>query len=114
AGHDQLYGGNGNDEIYGSAGNDTIYGGSGSDTYFASGEQGLNHFHGGESSSGWTDTIHIDVDEDDVWQIRINDEVVNFDMADQALALNPDSIGIISFADGSELSFDGVELITWS
>jgi len=38
---------------------------------------------------------------------------MEYDLAMGALELTPDSAGSVTFADGSELMFDGVEKITW-
>ena len=50
---------------------------------------------------------------DHPWTIEVNGEEVQYDLADGALELAPDTAGVITFADGSELQFQNVERIEW-
>ena len=120
AGDDTIVGGTGNDTLNGGAGNDTLKGGTGSDTAFG-GEgndsylftQGNDTFHGG---LGWTDTIQLVANPDDgdtPWTITVDGEQVEYDLAAGALDLQPDTSGVVEMADGSSLTFDGVETIQW-
>ncbi|OQX30979.1 MAG: hypothetical protein B0D94_08465 [Candidatus Sedimenticola endophacoides] len=118
AGNDQMHGGGGDDSFYAGDGHDKAYGDQGNDAFFVDPFEGSNYFHGGHGE-GWTDVIHINADAyvdaapDSPWSIEIDGEQVQFDIADHALSLNPDTSGVITFADGSELTFDGVERIEW-
>jgi len=126
-GDDIIYGGAGNDDIKGGQGDDLMTGGKGddvargeggNDTYIFNPFDGHDYFNGGEAG-GWTDIIRLDAtadpnaDPDNPWAIEINGEQVQYDLADHALQLNPDTSGVITLADGSELTFDGIEKIEW-
>jgi len=111
-------GGTGNDSFTGSEGNDTFTGGAGNDDYFFNPFDGSDTFSGGEGG-GWTDVIHLDAtadpnaDPDAPWTITVDGEELEYDLAAQALELDPNSAGVIELSDGSELTFDGVEKIEW-
>ncbi len=126
-GDDQLVGGGGNDRLYGQDdddifvvgdGSDVVYGGDGSDLFILDALDGNDTFHGG-NGNGWSDIIDINVspsdtgDSDNPWSIEVNGEQVQFDLADGGIDVGPDATGVISFADGSEVAFDGVEQIQW-
>jgi len=115
-GNDSLAGGAGDDVLIGGAGNDTATGGEGNDTYVMNPFDGSDYFAGGEGG-GWTDAIDISAvaanDPDNPWTIEVDGLQVEYEIAEGALALDPDTAGVISFGDGSELSFEGVERIEW-
>ncbi|MES9958037.1 MAG: cadherin-like domain-containing protein, partial [Sedimenticola sp.] len=118
-GKDKMYGGDGHDRFYGGEGDDTAKGEDGSDTYVADAFGGSDYFSGGEGG-GWTDVIQLNADAvpagsdpDAPWSIQVDGEQVQYDIADHALSLDPDASGVITFSDGSELTFDGVERIEW-
>ncbi|MES9875652.1 MAG: immunoglobulin-like domain-containing protein [Candidatus Sedimenticola sp. 1PA] len=118
-GNDKMYGGEGDDRFVGGEGNDKAEGGAGSDTYEADPFGGSDYFSGGEGG-GWTDVIQLNADAvpdgsdpDAPWSIQVDGEQVQYDVADHALSLDPDASGVITFSDGSELTFDGVERIEW-
>ena len=110
-------GGAGDDTFTGGKGDDTFSGGDGDDTYFFNPFDGNDEFHGGEG--GWTDIIHLDAtadpnaDPNDPWTITVDGEEVDYDLAAKALDLDPDSSGVVSLSDGSQLTFDGVDKIEW-
>ncbi|MBV1951599.1 MAG: hypothetical protein KUG64_05325, partial [Cycloclasticus sp.] len=111
AGNDKLEGGEGNDSLSGGTGNDTAFGGDGNDSYLFT--EGQDTFHGGDS---WTDTVQLVADPqdgDNPWTITVDGEQVEYDLAAGALELQPDTSGVVEMADGSELTFDGVETIQW-
>ena len=127
AGNDTLTGGDGNDVLSGDAGDDTLIGGAGndqvsggdgSDTYVFNPFEGNDAFHGG-TGGGWTDVIQLNASaepesgEDSPWTISVDGNDLEYDLAAQALDLNPDTAGMITLSDGSELTFDGVERIEW-
>ena len=120
SGDDHIEGNRGNDTLEGGAGDDVVSGGTGDDTYIFHAFDGQDAFHGG---GGWTDAIELDTDAyagteypDNPWTLTVNGELVGDEeiaAADGALALNPDTTGVITMADGSELIFDGIEEIKW-
>ncbi|VAW50728.1 T1SS secreted agglutinin (RTX) [hydrothermal vent metagenome] len=115
-GNDTLVGGAGDDVLNGGAGNDSASGGEGNDTYVMNPFDGSDYFSGGDGG-GWIDTIDITTmaanDPDNPWTIEVAGVQVEYNLAAGALELNPDTAGVITFNDGSELSFDGVERIEW-
>ncbi len=115
-GNDNITGAAGDDTISGGAGNDRAYGGEGNDTYVMNPFDGSDYFNGGDGG-GWTDAIDVSammvIDPDNPWTIEVDGTQVEYDIAANALELNPDTAGVITFGDGSELSFDGVERIEW-
>ncbi|MES9857436.1 MAG: VCBS domain-containing protein, partial [Sedimenticola sp.] len=118
SGKDTMDGGKGDDTFVASEGKDTAEGGEGNDTFTAEIVDGSDYFSGG-NGEGWTDVIQLNADvapgddPDNPWVIEVDGEQVQYDIADHALSLNPDTSGVVTFADGSELSFDGVERIEW-
>jgi VCBS repeat-containing protein len=115
SGHDTLKGGDGDDTLNGGSGNDIAYGEEGNDTYTFNPFDGSDTFHGGEGG-GWTDTIQLSSNPenaDSPWTISIDGNQVDFDMDAGALELQPDTSGVITMVDGSELAFEGVERIEW-
>ena len=118
AGNDNLIGGEGDDVLAGGTGTDQARGGEGNDSYIANPFDGSDYFDGG-SGGGWTDVIQLNPDADpnadpsNPWTISVDGEQVQYDVADHALSLNPDTSGVITFSDGSELTFEGVERIEW-
>jgi VCBS repeat-containing protein len=115
-GNDNLIGGDGDDLLSGGAGKDNVSGGEGSDTYIYNPFDGNDSFSGG-AGGGWTDTIALSADgssdPDNPWTITVDGQELEYDMAAQALELNPDTSGVVTMADGSELSFEGIEKIEW-
>ncbi|WP_261842456.1 VCBS domain-containing protein [Aliamphritea ceti] len=125
AGNDQLLGGEGNDNIDGGSGDDllsggtgsdTVTGGDGSDTYIYNPFDGNDTFSGG-NGGGWTDIVQLSQDgasdPSNPWTITVDGQEVEYDLAAKALELNPDTSGVVTMADGSELTFEGVEKIEW-
>jgi Ca2+-binding RTX toxin-like protein len=114
-GDDTVWGESGDDEIHGGLGDDSAWGHDGNDTYVMGAGDGNDYFHGG-AGGGWTDTIQLSAapdDGDNPWQIIVEGEQVEYDLAAGALDLQPDTSGVIKLADGSELAFEGVESIQW-
>ncbi|MET0047188.1 MAG: hypothetical protein ABW066_05335, partial [Sedimenticola sp.] len=118
-GNDQMRGGEGDDRFVAGEGNDRAVGGEGNDLFEADPFGGSDYFSGGEGG-GWTDVIQLNADAvpagsdpDAPWSIQVDGEQVQYDIADHALSLDPDASGVITFSDGSELTFDGVERIEW-
>ena len=115
-GNDRITGSSGDDTISGGAGNDVALGEEGNDTYVMTPFEGNDYFDGGEGG-GWTDAIDVSAvaanDPDNPWTVEVDGVQVEYDIAANALELNPDTAGVITFGDGSELSFEGVERIEW-
>ena len=115
-GNDSLIGGAGDDILQGGKGDDIATGGAGSDTYVFNPFDGNDSFSGG-TGGGWTDTIQLgtdgSADPGDPWTITVNGQELDYDLAAQALELNPDTSGVVTMADGSELTFEGIEKIEW-
>jgi len=118
AGNDTVIGSQGDDTVIGGAGNDRAYGGDGSDIYEFDPFEGNDYFHGGDGGVGWADVIQLDATADtdagdNPWTIEVDGVQVEYDLAAQALELAPDTSGVVTMSDGSELIFDGVEKIEW-
>ncbi len=118
AGNDSLNGGAGNDVMIGGAGNDVAVGGAGDDVYIFEALGDSDSFSGG-NGGGWTDAISLDVDisslpdPSDPWTITVSGSEVSYDVALGYLDLGADASGSITFDDGSEINFDGIEQINW-
>ena len=115
-GNDTLNGGEGDDLLVGGAGDDVINGGEGNDIFTFSEGSGNDTVDGG---LGWTDVIQLDhdvsaaADPSSPWQIEVNGEQVEYDVAAEVLELGTDVSGVITFDDGSQVSFQGIEQIEW-
>ncbi|WP_271271805.1 VCBS domain-containing protein [Aliamphritea hakodatensis] len=116
AGDDDIKGGDGDDVLSGGKGDDTVKGEAGNDTYVYNPFDGNDTFSGGKGG-GWTDIIQLTQDgtndPENPWTITVDGQEVEYDLAAQALELNPDTSGVVTMADGSELTFEGVEKIEW-
>ena len=116
AGDDELKGGKGDDILFGGAGNDVMKGEDGSDLFIFQPGNGDSDYVSGGSGGGWTDTIqlqasgigHLDMD----WTLSLDSGSIDtsglgsYDLTD-------DASGTITFADGSEITFEGIERIEW-
>ena len=114
AGDDTLVGGDGNDIMEGGAGNDEAYGGSGDDLFIFGAGDGADYFDGG---NGWSDTIQLDgVDGgpggDSGWTMQLDDGATYTETED-GIVFDSEASGKIELADGSELTFEGVEKLEW-
>jgi Ca2+-binding RTX toxin-like protein len=126
-GDDIFVGGSGNDTMYGGDGNDVMWGGSGDD--WMSGEDGNDLFifttgngdsdvvSGGDGSS-WTDTIQLQAngagatETDMAWTLVLDSGSIQSSDGN-SFDLSNDADGTITFADGSEIDFQGIERIEW-
>ncbi|MDV7340568.1 cadherin-like domain-containing protein [Terasakiella sp. A23] len=114
AGNDRITGTDGDDLIIGGAGNDRLDGGEGNDIFHFGEGSGNDIVDGGE---GWMDTVELinedgtAVSEDD-WTIELSSGSIE-EQAEGYMELSNDAEGTITFADGSELTFDGVERFEW-
>ncbi|MCG7983062.1 MAG: VCBS domain-containing protein [Candidatus Thiodiazotropha lotti] len=79
---------------------------------------GADYFDEGQGE-GWTDVVQLNPDADpnadpsNPWAISVDGEQVQYDIADNALSVNPETSSQITFSDGSELTIEGVERIEW-
>jgi Ca2+-binding RTX toxin-like protein len=115
-GDDRLHGAGGDDRLFGGAGDDQAWGGNGSDTFVFTDDGGNDAFHGG-NGGGWTDVVELRASEGDgapadswVLELTRGDQVSS---GNDHLDLSEDSAGTITMEDGSVLTFDGVEKLTW-
>ncbi|WP_135077258.1 cadherin-like domain-containing protein [Terasakiella sp. SH-1] len=115
-GDDIIVGGDGDDDITGGAGDDVIDGGDGTDLFHFGGGSGDDIISGGDGGS-WMDTVEL-VNEDGTavaeneWTLTLNSGSIE-NQADGYIELSQDSDGTITFSDGSELTFDGIERFEW-
>jgi len=113
-GDDVVDAGAGNDTIDSGAGDDDIMGGQGDDLFIFGAGDGADYFQGGD---GWSDTVQIDgVDSgpggDSGWTLQV-DEGAGYTETDSGVEFDAEASGVITLADGSELTFDGVEKLEW-
>ena len=123
-GEDTLDGGSGVDAIFGGAGDDTLDGGAGDDRLYGEGGSDLfifaegngNDLVSGGQGGGWTDVIQLENASGGAptagWTYVIDQGTVETSGAD-FLDLSEDAAGSITLADGSEVSFEGIERIEW-
>ena len=111
-GDDTLTGGIGNDTLIGGLNDDTAFGGDGDDTYVFGSGDGADSFSGG--GGAWTDTIELSgLDGEPAFaNWTLTGATVDSSGAD-FLDLSEDSSGTITFDDGSELTFTGIDRIEW-
>ncbi|WOF72428.1 hypothetical protein QMT40_000041 [Parvibaculaceae bacterium PLY_AMNH_Bact1] len=116
SGDDLMSGGLGDDVLFGGSGNDTMTGGDGSDLFiFQTGNSDADTINGGVGSS-WTDTIQLQGNGGGAvtmdWTLELDGgSIEGSDMG--SYDLSEDASGTITFADGSEISFDNIERIEW-
>jgi len=113
-GDDTLVGGDGDDVLVGGAGDDVAYGGQGDDLFIFGAGDGADHFDGG---NGWSDTIQLDgVDGgpggEGGWTLELDDGR-SFTAGEDGIDFGGEVAGKIELADGSELTFEGVEKLEW-
>ena len=123
AGADNLDGGKGDDRLIGGAGEDTLTGGAGRDILDGGADNDLFIFGAGQGNdvvhgrNGWLDTIRLEdgnggSPNENSWELELGRGSVEEQM-DDYLALSNDASGTITFDDGSQVVFDGVERIEW-
>ncbi len=112
-GDDALSGGDGDDTLTGGAGDDALYGEGGNDLFLFGDGFGADVVSGG---TGWVDVIDLqgqDPGEPGAgWTLVITEGAVESNGA-ESLDLSEDTAGVMIFADGSEIVFDGIEAIHW-
>ena len=123
AGADNLDGGKGDDRLTGGAGEDTLTGGEGRDILDGGADNDLFVFGAGQGNDvvhgrdGWLDTIRLEdgnggSPNEESWELVLGRGAVEEQM-DDYLALSNDASGTITFNDGSQVVFDGVERNEW-
>eukprot|EP00435_Cladocopium_sp_Y103_P077792 s1_g1531.t1 len=115
-GDDELKGGKGEDVLFGGAGDDEMEGEDGSDLFIFESGNGDSDYADGGSGSSWTDTIQLQGNGGGAvtmdWTLELDDgSIESSDMS--SYDLSEDASGTITFADGSEISFDNIERIEW-
>ena len=116
-GDDYIRGNKGDDELSGGAGDDTLQGDQGHDTFIMMEGGGSDVVTGG-NGGGWTDAIQLTNSDGSSspeagWTLMIEGEEVAVDVADGFLDIGADRQGSITFDDGTEVAFDGIERIEW-
>ncbi|GGF70088.1 hypothetical protein GCM10011332_25120 [Terasakiella brassicae] len=113
-----LDGGAGDDTFYGGAGNDTMIGGEGDDLFYFGEGSGDDVVHGGDSGAeGWMDTVYLENEDGSAvaeheWSLDLENGSIE-EQADGYIELSDDASGTITFSDGSELTFEGIERFEW-
>ena len=112
---DTLFGGAGGDTMNGGAADDSAWGGDGSDLFIFQ-EAGGTDFVSGGAAGGWTDTLELQDAAGGTptggWTYNLTTGAVSETGADY-LVLSDDAAGTITLADGSEVTFEGIERIEW-
>ncbi len=114
-GNDIIDGAAGDDVLIGGLGDDMISGGDGSDTFIYQMGDGNDIVSGGVGG-GWTDVLQLDAGNGDFgdlgadWTISLSQGAVTAQDGD-SVNLSDDAEGIITFSDGSTVSFDGIDEI---
>ena len=113
AGADTLSGGAGNDSLIGGAGDDSADGGTGGDAYLFIEGTGSDTVSGGTGSDA---IILVDVNGGAAnladWTLTLTTGTATW-FADR-VDLSAGATGTVTFTDGSGLTFDGIETITWA
>ncbi len=98
-GNDCIHGGNSNDNPSGGEGSDRLCDESGNDTFTL--DEGSAIVYGGEGACGF------------LRKIEVNGKSIEFTIEDGGITVGANAAGMISFADGTEVAFAGVEQIQW-
>ncbi|NBB83653.1 MAG: hypothetical protein GVY28_09640 [Alphaproteobacteria bacterium] len=113
-GDDELRGGKGDDVLTGGAGNDTMIGAAGSDLFVLEAGFGQDTIDAG--GGGWTDVIDLAAvagpPDGTAWTVELTRGEIE-STEDGALLLSDNAAGTIQLADGSEVTFEGIERIEW-
>ena len=113
SGDDTIIGGNQEDFVIGGTGADEFTGGGGDDFFVAQEGAGNDTFHGGSGTDTMilraADGSPIDPSTVDI-KLTSGTSTLNGDQFD----LSSDAAGTLTLADGTTISFDGVETISWA
>lgn len=118
AGNDRLAGGAGDDTLVGGLGNDAMYGGQGNDTFLAGPGLGNDTVFGGQGG-GWADTIQLSGvhgapgANGSGWTLNLTAGSV-LGTENGVMTLSQDADGQINFTDGSSLSFQDIERLSFA
>jgi serralysin len=114
-GDDTISGGAGDDTLTGDAGSDLLVGGAGDDVFLFGAGDDDDTVQGGVAG-GWTDTIALDGVTGDYltgdWTLTLTSGSIE-GVTDGSLNLSQDAEGTIIIADGSTVTFEGIEHIQW-
>ena len=115
-GNDSLFGETGNDTLSGGTGNDLMDGGAGDDTFLVGGNEGHDQIVGG-TGGGWTDTIDLQGFTGEArevgWTLQLDPASSVTSQGADYLEMTNDSSGSITFDDGGQIDFEGIERIAW-
>ncbi|MEM8987035.1 MAG: LamG-like jellyroll fold domain-containing protein [Pseudomonadota bacterium] len=113
AGDDRMEGGDGGDVFTGGAGDDNMKGEVGDDLFLIGVGDGKDTVDGG---AGWTDTVRLDDDGSVAgdWVVTVDGgDTYTLDTDSGFLDLGADASGVITFDDGTEIDFSGIEHVEW-
>lgn len=103
------------DRLQGDSGDNVLDGGAGSDTFVFTEGGGNDVVHGG-TGGGWTDTLELQDGSGGApaagWTYTLSHGTVEVAGAD-FLDLSDDAAGTVTLADGSQVTFEGIERIEW-
>lgn len=129
SGNDVLWASGGNDTLIGGSGNDQLHGGAGNDLFIFASGGGHDVVRGGTGAS-WTDTIQLEgmhggpgmnngngngngnANGHNDWTLTLTSGSIVSTNGHEAV-LSQDAAGTITLADGSDLTFQGIERIAW-
>jgi Ca2+-binding RTX toxin-like protein len=114
-GIENLIGSDYDDSLTGDAGVNVLSGGDGSDTFNVGAGDGNDTIHGGTGAS-WTDTMVVEsvpgATPGSGWSVELSVGSVVESTANSA-TLTDDSEGTLTLEDGTQIEFDGIEVINW-
>ena len=114
-GDDTVSGGAGGDTLTGDEGSDLLIGGAGDDVFLFGAGDDDDTVQGGVAG-GWTDTIALDGVTGDYltgdWTLTLTSGSIE-STGTSGLTLSADAEGSIIIADGSTVTFEGIEQIQW-
>ncbi|HEY8381169.1 MAG TPA: calcium-binding protein, partial [Microvirga sp.] len=108
----RLDGGAGNDTLDGGGGNDVALGGEGADVYMFALSGGHDTFSGGHWSDDRIDLSSVGMAGTGSWTLALTSGTVESSSAHE-FVLSGDAAGTVTLMDGSTLTFEGVERISW-
>ncbi|MHA1524604.1 MAG: cadherin domain-containing protein, partial [Alphaproteobacteria bacterium] len=119
SGNDTVWSGSGNDTLTGGSGNDALNGGDGNDLFIFGEGDGSDTIDGGNGGS-WTDTIQLQDANggNDIgtfgtdWTLSLSDGSITSQDAN-SITLSEYADGTIVLQDGSQISFEDIDQITW-
>jgi len=114
-GDDNIKGGSGDDILIGGSGDDVINGGAGNDLFIFGQNDGDDVVKGGNGN--WVDTIDVSGENGDLtdgsWTVTLENGDTHTLSEGETLDLGENVSGTLEFDDGTMISFEGIERITW-